>query len=116
MAGKNRIIVQAGIIVSLPDRSTGNSLSLRGASAYAPALKKVTEATRVVAAFVYTYTIASGVMYQSNAYPFIIAALMFVAAMIFPNGRRLCMVQIQAWTFMQQIKCQRHIKQLLAKD
>ena len=91
MAGKDRIIVQAGIIVSFPDLSTGNSLRLRGASGYAPALKKVTFATRVVAAFVCAYTIAFGVMYHSNAYPFIIAARVFGVS-IFTNGRRLCMV------------------------
>ena len=115
MAGKDWIIVQAGIIVSLPDRSTGNSLRLRGASSCAPAFKMVTFANRVVATFVYAYTIASVVMYQSNAYPFIIAALMFVTAVIFPSERRLCMVQIQAWTFLCN-KCRRRIKQLLAKD
>jgi hypothetical protein len=42
--------------------------------AMAPALKKVTEAIRVVAAFIYAYIIALVVVYQSNAYPFIIAA------------------------------------------
>jgi hypothetical protein len=69
----------------------------------------------VVATFVFAYTIAGVVVYQSTAYPFIIGAQV-PAAGIFPNGRWLCMVQIQAWTFMQQIKCQRRIKQLLAKD
>jgi hypothetical protein len=68
----------------------------------APALEKVTEAFKVVTAFVYAYTIAGSVVYQSNAYPFIIAAQVF-GAKIFPNGRRLCMVQYQTWTFMQQM-------------
>jgi hypothetical protein len=35
---EDRIILQAEIIVSLPDRSASNSLSLRGASAITPAL------------------------------------------------------------------------------
>ena len=83
MAGKDQIICSC----SGGNGSTSNSLRLRGASGYAPALKKVTFATRVVAAFVCAYTIAFGVMYHSNAYPFIIAALMFVAANIFPNER-----------------------------
>jgi hypothetical protein len=60
--------------VSLPDRSASNSLSLRGASALAPALKKVAKAVSVVAALVYAYTVAGGVVYQSNAYPFVVAA------------------------------------------
>ena len=86
MAGKDWIIVQAGIIVSLPDRSTGNSLRLRGACGCAPTFKMVTFANRVVATFVYAYTIARAVMY---AYPFKMAAQMYVAATIFPNERRL---------------------------
>jgi hypothetical protein len=45
----------------------------------APALKKVTEAFIVVAAFFYAYTIAGGIVYQSNTYPFIIAAQVFRA-------------------------------------
>jgi hypothetical protein len=71
---EDRITVQTGTIVSLPDRSASNNLSLRGAMAVAPALKQVTEAIRVVAAFIYAYIIALVVVYQSNAYPFIIAA------------------------------------------
>jgi hypothetical protein len=57
----------------------------------APALEKVIEAFSVVAVFAYAYTIAGGVIYQSNAYPFVIGA---------PNERRLCMVEIQAWTLI----------------
>jgi hypothetical protein len=48
------------------------------------------------------YTIAGSVVYQSNAYPFTIAAQVFVAR-VFPNGRRLYMDQIEACTFMQQV-------------
>jgi len=69
----------------------------------APALKKVTVAIRVVA-LVYAYTIAVVVMHPEDAYPFIIAAQVSAPhARIFPNGRRLCMVQIEAWTFKQQM-------------
>ena len=53
----------------MPDRSASNSLGLRGASAVAPALEKVTIELIVVAAFVYAYTIAGVVMYEKNAYP-----------------------------------------------
>ena len=59
-------------------------------------MKKVTEAVVVVAAFVKACTPALGVMYQSNAYPFIVAAQVLVAINIFPSGHRLCMVQIEA--------------------
>jgi hypothetical protein len=98
---RSSLFDQEGIIVSLPNRSASNNLSLRVAfNGFAPALKKVTETSRVVAAFVYAYTIALGVVYQSNAYPFIIGAQVF-RAKISPN-RRLCLVRIQAWTFMQQ--------------
>jgi len=61
--------------------------------AVAPGLKKVTKAIRVVAAFVYANIIALVIVYQSNAYPFIIAAQVIAPhARIFPNGSRLCMV------------------------
>jgi len=65
--------------------------------AVAPALKKVTEAIRVVSAFIYTYIIALVVIYQSNAHPFITTAqVIALHARICPNGSQLCMVQIQA--------------------
>ena len=87
----SQIIVQVRIVL-LPDRSASNSLSLIGTSALAQALLHVTVALNVVAAFVFAYTIAGVVVYQSNGLPFIIAARA-PAARIFPNGRRLCMIQ-----------------------
>jgi hypothetical protein len=58
----------------------------------------------VAAAFFYAYTLAFGVVNQSNAYPFVVAAQVLGAVSVFiPGGRRLCMVQIQASTCMQQM-------------
>jgi hypothetical protein len=53
----------------------------------APALYKVTEAVIVVAAFFYAHALAFGVVNQSPAGPFIVAAQVLGAINVFPGGR-----------------------------